>query len=91
MLKGLSEAVVVTGTDSPGSSRQIGHAVDPAGERLLPGLVGRPRDPGGVTDELTDDLGHLVDFLAAAVYVDDAGLLGPGSCTGSARCARPAA
>ncbi|WP_018331244.1 cobalamin B12-binding domain-containing protein [Actinomycetospora chiangmaiensis] len=26
-------------------------------------------------DQLTDDLGHLVDFLAAAVYVDDPGLL----------------
>jgi MerR family transcriptional regulator, light-induced transcriptional regulator len=42
---------------------------------LVAGIAGRLRDPGDVTDELTDDLGHLVDFLAAAVYVDDAGLL----------------
>jgi hypothetical protein len=38
------------------------------------GLAARLRD-GAPPDELTDDLGHLVDFLAAAVYVDDAGLL----------------
>ncbi|GAA4822822.1 cobalamin-dependent protein [Actinomycetospora corticicola] len=42
---------------------------------LVAGLaarVGRGQDPD---DQLTDDLGHLVDFLAAAVYVDDPGLL----------------
>ena len=31
VLEGLSEAVVVTGTDSPGSGRQIVHAINPAG------------------------------------------------------------
>lgn len=30
--------------------------------------------PGSVSDELADDLGHLVDFLAAAVFVDDPSL-----------------
>lgn len=39
-----------------------------------------PVDPADTADtappeELTDDLGHLVDFLGAAVFVDDAGLL----------------
>ncbi|MDD7967198.1 cobalamin B12-binding domain-containing protein [Actinomycetospora lemnae] len=35
----------------------------------------RPGTAGGeVPDELADDLGHLVDFLAAAVFVDDPGL-----------------
>jgi methanogenic corrinoid protein MtbC1 len=29
------------------------------------------RPDGDVSDELADDLGHLVDFLAAAVFVDD--------------------
>ena len=31
-------------------------------------------DAGEVPDELADDLGHLVDFLAAAVFVDDPSL-----------------
>ncbi|NMO92897.1 cobalamin-dependent protein [Actinomycetospora sp. TBRC 11914] len=40
---------------------------------LVAGVASRLRDEP--SEELTDDLGHLVDFLAAAVYVDDAGLL----------------
>ncbi|MFC5138129.1 B12-binding domain-containing protein [Actinomycetospora rhizophila] len=31
-------------------------------------------DAGEVSEELADDLGHLVDFLAAAVFVDDPSL-----------------
>ncbi|MDL5159219.1 cobalamin B12-binding domain-containing protein [Actinomycetospora termitidis] len=46
---------------------------------LVAGLGRRLRADHGhdpLTDEqLADDLGHLVDFLAAAVYVDDPGLL----------------
>jgi serine phosphatase RsbU (regulator of sigma subunit) len=38
VLEGLSEAVVVTGADTPDGTRQIVHAINPAGERLLPGL-----------------------------------------------------
>ena len=41
---------------------------------LVAGVAARLRS-GPPEDELTDDLGHLVDFLAAAVYVDDASLL----------------
>ena len=39
------------------------------------GLVGARLREGSVSEELADDLGHLVDFLAAAVYVDDPSLL----------------
>ena len=41
---------------------------------LVAGVATRLRS-GTTEDELADDLGHLVDFLAAAVYVDDASLL----------------
>ncbi|MHC1561316.1 cobalamin B12-binding domain-containing protein [Actinomycetospora sp. C-140] len=39
----------------------------------LAAAAARP-DGGDPTDELADDLGHLVDFLAAAVFVDDPAL-----------------
>ncbi|MCD2185993.1 cobalamin B12-binding domain-containing protein [Actinomycetospora soli] len=42
---------------------------------LVAGLAARVRAGAGPDDQLADDLGHLVDFLAAAVYVDDPGLL----------------
>lgn len=46
---------------------------------LVAWLAVRLRDGFGTDpladDQLTDDLGHLVDFLAAAVFVDDAELL----------------
>ncbi|MCD2196015.1 serine/threonine-protein phosphatase [Actinomycetospora endophytica] len=48
VLEGLSEAVVVTGAERPGGTRQIVHAINPAGERLLPGLAaGAPVEHGG--------------------------------------------
>ncbi|WP_433803143.1 cobalamin B12-binding domain-containing protein [Actinomycetospora sp. CA-084318] len=42
---------------------------------LVAGLAARLRPGAGPDEQLADDLGHLVDFLAAAVYVDDPGLL----------------
>lgn len=43
----------------------------------LAAAAARPQvaDSVDVPDELADDLGHLVDFLAAAVFVDDPSLL----------------
>jgi methanogenic corrinoid protein MtbC1 len=41
---------------------------------LVAGVGARLRERA-VSEELADDLGHLVDFLAAAVYVDDPSLL----------------
>jgi serine phosphatase RsbU (regulator of sigma subunit) len=67
VLEGLSEAVVVTGADSPGSSRRIVHAVNPAGERLLPGLVtGSPVDLAG-HDEFTAAVHAGADGFEAVV------------------------
>jgi methanogenic corrinoid protein MtbC1 len=37
----------------------------------LAAAAARPGSGSGVPEELADDLGHLVDFLAAAVFVDD--------------------
>lgn len=42
---------------------------------LIAAVAHRLRGDGPVPDELADDLGLLVDFLAAAVFVDDASLL----------------
>ncbi|HEY2220478.1 PP2C family protein-serine/threonine phosphatase [Actinomycetospora sp.] len=62
VLEGLSEAVVVTGAAPSGSGRRIVHAINPAGQRLLPGLaVGAP----------VEDAGH--DAFAAVVRDGDEG------------------
>ncbi|NMO92898.1 PP2C family protein-serine/threonine phosphatase [Actinomycetospora sp. TBRC 11914] len=65
VLEGLSEAVVVTGTASPGGTRQIVHAVNPAGERLLPGLVaGRPVEHAGHDEFTAAVVGGAASFEA---------------------------
>ncbi|GAA4877996.1 cobalamin B12-binding domain-containing protein [Actinomycetospora straminea] len=74
------EAATATGTpgDVPAREEQaVLHArraelVRHVAAALRPETAGGP--VGTVPDELADDLGHLVDFLAAAVFVDDPGL-----------------
>jgi serine phosphatase RsbU (regulator of sigma subunit) len=74
VLEGLSEAVVVTGTDGPGSDRQIVHAVNPAGEHLLPGLVaGRAVADAGHDAFTAAVLGGAESFEAQVAGRDLAG------------------
>jgi methylmalonyl-CoA mutase cobalamin-binding subunit len=69
----------------PGAGVPPGSPVDDAAREEQALLRGRRDElivtvaaalrPGPPPDELADDLGHLVDFLAASVFVDDATLL----------------
>jgi methylmalonyl-CoA mutase cobalamin-binding subunit len=52
-----------------------GELVAAVAGRLRPDVAARGPVPA-LPEALADDLGHLVDFLAAAVFVDDATLLG---------------
>ena len=61
--------VAGTPTDRTGREEQAVLHTRRAELVALAAAAARPGDP--TADELGDDLGHLVDFLAAAVFVDD--------------------
>lgn len=66
-----ADELVVPGTPGDPPAREEQAVLHARRAELVALAAGAVRPGGDVPDELADDLGHLVDFLAAAVFVDD--------------------
>ncbi|MEJ2861812.1 cobalamin B12-binding domain-containing protein [Actinomycetospora flava] len=66
-----ADELVVPGTPGDPSAREEQAVLHARRAELVALAAAAVRPDDEVPDELADDLGHLVDFLAAAVFVDD--------------------